>query len=79
MHKMYKKCWLKLTGSKFAVDTDRPGDSVLHENLLFPLGPEFMTQNSRQNGHRASPKDLIKKSISCFEITFLLTFQQSIV
>ena len=46
MHKMYKKCWLKLTDSKFAVDTDRPGDSVLHENLLFPLGPEFMTQSS---------------------------------
>ena len=46
MHKMYKKCWLKLTSSKFAVDSDRPVDSVLHENLLFPLGPEFMTQSS---------------------------------
>ena len=45
MHKMYKKCWLKLTGSKFAVDTDRPEDSVLHENLLFPLVLELMAQS----------------------------------
>ena len=48
---MYKKCWLKLTGSKFAVDTDRPEDLVLHENLLFPLGPEFMTQSAHGCRH----------------------------